>query len=106
MALVLTILATSDFTYQHTVTAWAAIALTVITGTNYTLEPGERYRAYAEAGVQLHDCMFELDGRLMQLIADGSQLGAVIDYLEKVNEQISAIGRTMADLPVPRARAG
>jgi hypothetical protein len=105
MSLVLTILATSDFPYQHAVTGGAAIALTVLTGINYTLEPGKRYQAYADIGIQLHDLMFEIEGEV-EKFSEGSDSKLLIDYLERKNTEFSVIARAMAGLPVPREQLG
>ncbi len=103
MSLVLTILATSDFPFQHVITGAAAIALTVLTGINYTLEPGKRYQAYADIGIQLHDWMFEVDGEVEKQ-ARSSDSNSLIDYFEEKNTEFSLIARTMAGLPIPRER--
>lgn len=103
MSLALTILATSDFPYQHAITGGTAIALTVLTGINYTLEPGKRYQAYADIGIQLHDWMFEVDSEVEKL-SGGSDSKLLIDYFERKNIEFSAIARTMAGLPIPRER--
>jgi hypothetical protein len=106
LSLTLTILATSSFPYQHAVTAGAAVALTILTGTNYTLEPARRYHAFAEICVQLHDWMFETECEVEKLSAAGAAEGVLIDYLVRRNLDFSAIGRAMASLPVPRERLG
>lgn len=104
-SLVLTILATSAFPYQHAVTAGAAITLTILTGTNYTLEPGKRYHEYADICIQLHDWMYEMESEVEKL-SKGPDGKLIIDYLEKMNLEFSVIGRRMAELPVPRVRLG
>lgn len=105
MSIVLTVLAASDFPHQHAVTAVAAITLTLLTGMNYTLEPGKRYREYAEICIELHDWMYEMESEVEKLQAKPDS-EVIIDYLEKMNREFSAIGRSMADLPVPRERLG
>lgn len=105
VSLALTILVGSEFKYQHVVTAWTAIALTVLTGTNYTLEPGLRYRAYAETCIQLHDWMYAMESEVEKLAEHGST-EKLLDYLVKMNIDFSVIGRNMVELPVPRVRVG
>jgi hypothetical protein len=105
VSLALTILATSDFPYQHAITGAAAVFLTVLTGINYTLEPGKRYQAYAEIGIQLHDVMFDAECEVAKY-SKGVDSKSLIDYLEEKNIQFSAIARSMAGLPVPRERLG
>ena len=105
MSLGLTILATSDFPYQHAITGATAIVLTVLTGINYTLEPAKRYQAYAEIGVQLHDWMFTIEGEV-EKYSKGSDSKLLIDYFIQKNIEFSAIARTMAGLPVPREQLG
>jgi TRAP-type uncharacterized transport system fused permease subunit len=105
ISLVLTILATSDFPHQHAVTGATAIALTVLTGINYTLEPSKRYQAYAEISIQLHDLMFEIEGEV-EKFSEGTDIKLLIDYLEQKNKEFSTIARAMAGLPVPREQLG
>lgn len=105
ISLALTILATSDFPYQHAITGATAVLLTVLTGINYTLEPGKRYQAYAEIGIQLHDVMFDAECEVAKY-SKGVDSKSLIDYLEEKNIQFSVIARSMAGLPVPRERLG
>lgn len=104
-SLILTLLATSTFPYHYAITAGVAISLTILTGANYTLEPGKRYHAYADICIRLHDWMFEMECEVEKL-AEGSDSKLLIDYLERMNLEFSTISRSMADLPIPRERLG
>lgn len=103
-SLALTVLAGSDFPRQHMVTAGVAILLTALTGTNYALEPGRRYAAYADICIQLHDVDFQLETKLEALKT--GPVESIIVVLNAANEQLSAIGRVMAGLPVAREHLG
>jgi hypothetical protein len=103
-SLALTVLATSEFPRQHAVTAAVAILLTVLTGLNYTLEPARRYSAYSSICVSLHDSLFELESGVERL--RNSPPEEVLQLLDKINADLSAIGRVMAGLPVAREHLG
>jgi hypothetical protein len=100
-SLALTILATSEFEYQHAITAAVAISLTVITGINYTLEPGRRYTAYANICIELHDALFRLETGVEQRKADPAD---IMKFLDDANAELSAIGRVMIGLPVAKEK--
>jgi hypothetical protein len=103
-SLLLTVLVTSNFPNHVEIAAGFAIALTILTGVNYILEPARRYREYVESSIALHDWRFELETQVQMLGSSSS--ARLLDYLKRKNESLSKIARTMSGLPIAREQMG
>ncbi len=77
-----------------------AVVLTIVTALNSVLDPEQRYLAYSEACIQIHD--WEMATRQEWSLATTTRdRFAVVD---EANRRMSEIGQAMARLPIPRLR--